>query len=152
MPALTRRAALAALALSVPGLAVRADEKDKPAVEFRRAETAPAPGLTEATVAGTKAKVYLHKGADLTAADVATVEVTGDGDALALEITFTAEGAKKAARLSEGHADKPVAIVVGGKVVAAPVVRARLGSAVRVSGSFTRDDVRPLVEAVRGKR
>jgi hypothetical protein len=60
MPALIRRAALvaAALAVAIPSFA---DDQPLARVEFRRAETAPAAGLVEATVSGTRDKVYLHK-------------------------------------------------------------------------------------------
>jgi preprotein translocase subunit SecD len=151
MNVLSRRAALAAaagLAFALPALA---DDKPKTKVEFRRAETTAAEGLTEATITGTKEKVYLHKAADLTGADVASARVAGDAKDPAIEITFTDAGAKKAAKVSEDHADKPLAIVVDGKVLAAPVVRAKLGTTIRISGHFTDEEAAKLVKAINGK-
>lgn len=148
---LTRRAALATAAGLALALPVFADEKPKTKVEFRRAETAAAKGLIEATVAGTKDKVYLHKTADLVTADLASAAVAGEANNLTIEITFTEAGAKKAAKLSEDHADKPVAIVVDGKVLAAPVIRAKLGTTIRISGQFTEGEAKSIVKAVRGK-
>ena len=151
MTVLTRRAALATaagLAFTLPALA---DDKPKVKVEFRRAEKTAAEGLTEATVAGTKDKVYLHKTADLTGADVASARVAGDAKDPTIEITFTEAGAKKAAKLSEDHADKPIAIVVDGKVLAAPVVRAKLGATIRITGHFTEEDAARIVKAINGK-
>jgi preprotein translocase subunit SecD len=146
---LTRRAALAAaagLALAVPVLA-----DDPPRVEIRRAEKAPADGLTEAVVVGGKDKVYLHKAAALTAADIASARAAGTPQDPSLEITFTEAGAKKAAKLSEDHADRPLAVLVGGKVVAAPVARAKFGGTVRVTGSFTAEEAAKLAKVIGGK-
>src|SRR2546421_484227 len=67
--------------------------------EVRRAESKPAEGLVEATVEGSKTKVYLHKEAALTAADVAGAKATGDGkNKPAIEITFTGAEAEKIAQ------------------------------------------------------
>jgi preprotein translocase subunit SecD len=130
---------------------VLADDKPKTKVEFRRAETAAAEGLTEATVAGTTDKVYLHKTADLTAQDLASAAVTGEAKQPVIEVTFTEAGAKKAAKMSADHLDKPVAVVVGGKVLAAPVVRAKLGASIRISGRFSADEAKAIAKAIGGK-
>ena len=132
----------AGFALALPGLA---QDAPKTRVELRRAETTPAEGLVEAVVAGTGKKVYLHKSAALTGADIASAKVAGGAADPAVELTFTDAGAKKAAKLSEEHADKPVALVVDGKVLAAPVIRAKLGPTVRLTGSFTADEAAKLV-------
>ncbi len=148
---LTRRAVLAAAA----GLALvahaPADDAPKTRVEFRRAETSPAEGLTEAVVAGTKEKVYLHKTADLTGADIASARLTGEAGARAVDLTFTDAGGKKMAKLSEEHFDKPMALMVDGTVIAAPVIRARLGKSTLVTGQFTEAEATKLVKAVGGK-
>ena len=146
----TRRAFVltAGLALALP---VVGQEQPKSRVELRRAETAPAPGLVEAIVAGTGAKVYLHKTATLTGVDIASAKVAGGATDPSIELTFTAAGAKKAAKLSEDHPDRPVALVVDGKVLAAPVIRAKLGETVRISGRFTEGEAAKLVKAIEGR-
>ena len=121
-------------------------------VEFRRAETKPAPGLTEATVPDTTEKVYLHKTADATNADIA--EARADVDAAQqpyVLITFTKDGARKMAKLSEEHKDKPLAILVNGKVLSAPVIRGKFSKEVQISGNFTREEVAKLVRGINGK-
>src|SRR4051812_34317336 len=83
--------------------------------ELRRAEGKPVEGLTEATVAGTKDKVYLHQEAALTNQDIARAQATTDaGDKPAVEITLTEGGRKKLAKLTEDHQGKPLAILVAG--------------------------------------
>jgi preprotein translocase subunit SecD len=119
-------------------------------VEFRRAETKAAEGLTEAKIAGSDTKVYLHKEVDLTNDDIAQVRVNEDKErGVSLEMTFTKEGAKKAAKLSEEHADKPVAILVDGKVISALTVRAKFGEKVAVSGNFTKIEAEKLAKSIK---
>lgn len=134
--------------LALPGLT---QEAQKTRVELRRAETAPADGLVEAVVVGSGEKVYLHKAAALTGADIASAKATGGATDPAVDLTFTEAGAKKMAKLSAEHADKPLALVVDGKVLSAPVVRARLGSSVRITGRFSAEDAAKLVKALEGR-
>jgi preprotein translocase subunit SecD len=138
----------AGFALALPTFA---QDAPKTRVELRRAETAPADGLVEAVVAGTTQKVYLHKAAALTGADIASAKATGGATDPAVDLTFTEAGAKKMAKLSEEHADKPVALVVDGKVLAAPVIRAKLGATVRVTGRFTAEEAAKLVKAIESR-
>jgi hypothetical protein len=76
-----------------------ADDPKKPKLEFRRAETKPADGLTEATVPGQKDKIYLHKEFELTEADVAEASVGVDTKFNpCIDIVFTKAGAEKMAK------------------------------------------------------
>jgi len=131
---------------------------DKPAdkprvkVEIRRAESEPADGLSEATVAGTNDKVYLHKSAELTNEDIAEARAAVDGQQKpVVEIVFTKEGAKKMAKLSEQHQNKHLAILVDGKVISAPIIRARISERALIAGKFTKDDVEKLAKEINGK-
>ncbi|HEX4608922.1 MAG TPA: hypothetical protein VH092_12015, partial [Urbifossiella sp.] len=83
--------------------------------------------------------------------DVASARVAGPADDRSVEITFTDAGARKAGKLSEDHADRPLAVLVDGKVLAAPVIRAKLGQTVRIT-SFAEEDAAKLVKAVGGKK
>ncbi|HYH64878.1 MAG TPA: hypothetical protein VD866_09315 [Urbifossiella sp.] len=138
----------ACVTLALPALA---QDAPNTRVELRRAETAPADGLVEAAVAGTGQKVYLHKAAALTGADIASAKAAGGAADPAVELTFTEAGAKKAAKLSADHPDKPVALVVDGKVLAAPVIRAKLGASVRITGRFTPEEAAKLVKSIESR-
>jgi preprotein translocase subunit SecD len=151
MATYARLVALSIIAGLVFALAGLAGDQSKTKVEFRRAETKPAEGLTEEIIVGTKDKVYLHKAVDLTAEDISSARLAGEGKDRIVEITFTEAGAKKAAKLSQEHAEKAVAIVVGGKVIAAPIIRARLGDSIVISGPFDEVEARKLVKAIGGK-
>src|SRR6478672_6188146 len=123
------------------GLA-RPDDKEKVTVEFKRAEAKAAEGLTAATIVGTNEKVYLHKTADATSADIAVARAAKDANEKPIiEIEFTKEGAKKMAALSEAQKNKRIAILVNGKVLSAPVVRAKLSSRAQITGKFTQEEV-----------
>jgi preprotein translocase subunit SecD len=151
MMALLRPALLAIVPLGV-GLPVRADKDEQPKVklEVRRAETKAADGLIEATVAGKK--IYLHKTAEANNEDVAEARVVeAEGKKPAIEIVFTKDGAKKMATLTEQHIDKPVAILIDGKVVAAPVVKAKISDRAQITGEFTKEDAEKIVKGLTGK-
>jgi preprotein translocase subunit SecD len=144
------RRTVAALAVVACGLTAAAADPVK--VEVRRAETKAAAGLTEATVAGTNEKVYLYADAVVGNDDVASARVTED-DAKnpAVEVTFTAEGQKKMAKATEMHQGKPLAVLVDGKVVAAPVVRAKLGDKALITGKFTKEEAEKLAQGLKPK-
>ena len=154
MRTMTRRSLLAAacFGLAVPVWAGLPDEKPKVKIEFRRAETKNADGLTEAVVPGSADKIYLHKKADATNEDIAEARV-GIDNAFnpAVDILFTKEGAKKMEALSEKHLDKPLAIMVDGKVVSAPVVRGKVSDKAQITGKFTKEEVENLVKAINAK-
>ena len=127
------------------------DEKPKVKIEIRRAETKAADGLIAATVAGTTEKVYLHRAADATNADVASARVVEDGEKIAIEVTFTKDGAKKMAALCERHLDKPVAILIDGKVVAALVVKEKVSESAQISGTFTKEEAEKIARGLTEK-
>jgi preprotein translocase subunit SecD len=120
-------------------------------VELRRAETEPAEGLTEATVEGTKRKVYLHKEAEITNEDIASAKVVADeGKDPFIEITFTKAGQKKIAKLTRDHKDKPLAILVDDKVISAPLVKSEISEKANITGKFTKDEAERIVKGLKG--
>ncbi len=132
---------------------IKPAEKPRIKFEFHRAETKPAEGLTESTVAGTNEKVYVYKFADITNQDIAEARIVKDDGPVspAIKIIFTKEGAKKMAKLSEQHINKPLAIVVDGKVISAPIVKVRFSDQVLITGNFTKEQVDELVNGINGK-
>ncbi len=132
--------------------AARADEPTKAKLEFRRAETKPADGLTVAMVPGHTDKIYLHKAAELTEEDIAAV-AAGIDQRLnpCIDITFTKKGAEKMEKLSESQMDKPIAILVEGKVISAPIVKSKLSGQAQITGVFTTEEVEQLVKAIKAK-
>jgi hypothetical protein len=121
-------------------------------VEFRRAENQPGEGLTEATIAGTTQKVYVRQSSDATNEDIAEARAAlDDQQHPAVEITFTEAGAKKMAKLTEEHLNKPLAILVDGQLVSAPLVVSSFGNRARITGNFTQEEVDRIVRGITGK-
>jgi preprotein translocase subunit SecD len=121
--------------------------------EVRLAETKPAPGLTEAIVEGTKNKIYLHKEAALTRRDITAARATVDSaDNPAVEVVFSEEGRKKLAKLTEQHQGKPLAILVDGKVIFAPVVRAKITQEkALITGKFSKAEAERIAGRIDAK-
>jgi preprotein translocase subunit SecD len=128
-------------------LTALAQEK-RAAFEIYRAETKSAPGLTEITEAGSNRKIYLHKSADLTRADIEEAKSGKDSSGMAVvEITFTKEGAKKMARLTKEHLEKPMAVLVDGKLICAPSIRAVISEKAVLQGENA-DEVAKIVKEI----
>ncbi len=143
--------ALVCAVVSVAGLASAASQPDVK-FEVRKAESKPAEGLVEATVEGSKTKIYLHKEAALTSADVAGAKATVDAKNMpAISVTFTEEGKKKLAKLTAAHEGKPLAILVNGKVLAAPIVRDTITDQALITGQFSVDQAKKIAEAIQPK-
>jgi len=129
------------------------DKSTKP-VEFYLAETVPAKGLVEITVVSTDRKIYLPKQAVVTNKDIATARLKRDANGeIAIAIEFTRSGAKKIAKATEKHKGKPLAILLDGKVIVAPIIRSRISAhAVAVIVGITKKVVATrFVAAINGK-
>jgi len=131
---------------------VGAADKPRVTIEFRRAESSPAKGLLEATIVGSDEKVYLYPMAELTNKDVAKARIgLSESKEPELLLTFTQEGAKKMGKLTEEHKGKPLAILINGKVVVAPVLRSKITEYASVRGKFTEAEVHGWAQAINGK-
>jgi preprotein translocase subunit SecD len=145
-----RLAGIAALTLGMVSLAPAAESPPK--LELRRAETKPAEGLTEAKVVGSDQKVYLRKEAEVTEKDVTQAQAVEHKGTFVIEIVLTKEGQKKLAKLTEEHVDKPLAILVDGKVIAAPVVRDKVpGEKAIITGNFTKEEAEKIAKGIKDK-
>ena len=123
------------------------------AFEMRLAETAPAAGLVEAAVPDSSTKVYLHREAIVTNADVVQARVVpGITSAnFNVAITFNSAGAAKMARATASHLDKPVAILINGRVIAALTVRGQISDQAVISGDFDNSQATTIAEGLNRK-
>lgn len=117
--------------------------------EVRLAEDSPAPGLREVVVSAGR-RIYLGEEAVVTNSDIASARLV-EGRTFSVAITFTAEGAAKISRARGGHVGKPLAILIDGKVVMAPVVRAAITTSAVISGDFTRAEAERIVSGIVGQ-
>jgi hypothetical protein len=121
--------------------------------EVRLAEETPASGLREVVISGTDRRTYLHQETVVTNSDIAQAQVI-QGDAastFSVAITFNADGAAKMFRASQSHIGRPLAILLDGEVVMAPVVRSPITTAATISGTFTRAEAERIVAGIIGR-
>jgi hypothetical protein len=118
--------------------------------EVRLAEDHPAPGLREARAAGSDRVVYVHEEIVVTNDDLAKSRVIpGDGPSrFSVLVELNAAGADKMLHATAGHTGRPVAILIDGVVVAAPVVRGSIGSSAVISGDFSKAEAERIVNGI----
>ena len=118
--------------------------------EVRLAEDRPGPGLREAKVSGTDRSVYLHEKVIATNADISAARVIHVGDAYNVGIEFNKAGAKKMREATGMHIGKPIAILLDGQVVMAPVLRSPIDTSAEITGGFTKAEAEKVVNGIVG--
>jgi len=121
------------------------------AVRFgvRLAETQPVPGLIVARVVDSGRTIYLHPEMVVTNDDIAQSWVVQDGpDRFGIAVELLEAGAQRMRQASAAHLGRPVAILIDGEVVAAPVVRAVISNSAMISGDFTRAEAERIAEGI----
>lgn len=133
---------LSALPLTLPGLAVQGGTS----LEVRLAEMQPGAGLQEAEVQGSNQKIYMRASAVVTGADVAGARVIdAGGGRYSVGVAFSTAGSNRLAESTRIHMGRPVAILLNGRVIAAPVVRSMIRDSAVISGNFTREEADRIV-------
>lgn len=118
--------------------------------EVRMAETRPAPGLQKAEVAGTDRYVYLHNKVVVSNNDIAEVRAVqaGGPSQYGISIKLNATGADKMRQATRSHMGKPLAILLDGQVVMAPVVRSTVGASAMITGNYTKAEAERIAERI----
>ncbi|PYR27213.1 MAG: hypothetical protein DMF98_06525, partial [Acidobacteria bacterium] len=118
--------------------------------EVRLAEDQPGPGLREARIAGSDRVLYVHQEIVISNEDIAQSRVIqGDRPAsyhIAME--FNATGAQKMRQATVSHIGRPVAILIDGDVVMAPVLRAPISTSAVISGDYTQAEAERIVNGI----
>jgi hypothetical protein len=148
-------ATVASVAIAAPFLGSRGwslfvgDLRAAVRFEVRLAEDKPAPGLREVKVAGSDRPIYLHDEVVVSNSDIAAARLLqASPTQYSVGIEFNASGAEKMRVATGGHIGKPMAILLDGQVVMAPVVRASLGASAVITGNFTRPQAERIVEGI----
>ena len=133
----TAATVLSALPLTLPPLGAQGSTS----LEVRLAESQPGAGLVEAIVQGSNQKVYMQPGPVVTGADVTSARVVdAGGGRYSVSVSFSAGGSNRLAESTKIHMGRPVAILLNGRVIAAPVVRSMIRDGAVITGSFTREE------------
>ena len=117
---------------------------------MRLAEESPTAGLREARISGSDCVVYLHQEIIVTNGDIAQSRVVqGDGASrFGVGVEFTAAGAQKMRQATASHIGKPVAVLIDGEVVTAPVLRSPISTLAVISGDYTRAEAERIVNGI----
>ncbi|HET9179167.1 MAG TPA: hypothetical protein VFQ24_12490 [Terriglobia bacterium] len=118
--------------------------------EVRMAETSPAAGLQKAKVADSDRYVYLHSEVVVSNSDIAAVQVveTGGPSQYGISVKFNAAGADKMRQATQAHIGKPLAILLDGQVIMAPVVRDAVGQSAMLTGHYTKAAAQNIAERI----
>lgn len=119
--------------------------------EVRLAEDQPGPGLRQARVAASDRVVYLYPDVVVWNEDIGRTEVIQSGDAshFGIRVEFTVAGAQKMRRATAGHVGGPVAILIDGEVIAAPVLRSPIAASAMISGDYTKAEAGMIADGIR---
>lgn len=119
--------------------------------EVRLAEAQPTLGLRPARIAGSDRVVYLHPEIIVTNDDIAQSRVI-QGNApsrFGVAVELNAAGADRMRKASATHIGRPLAILIDGDVIAAPILRARISTSAEISGDFTRAEAERIANGMR---
>ena len=129
-------------------------------MEIRLAESAFTPGLREAVVSDSDQKIYLHPTALATWSDVTLARIVNQGGRVvnqgnrvyqdnqwaAVAVTFNSAAAARIQSATAAHLGRPLAILIDGRVVSAPTVKAPIGDSAVLTG-ITPALAQQLIEA-----
>jgi preprotein translocase subunit SecD len=121
-------------------------------LELRRAESESANDLIEMVLSGSEEKFYLHKEVLLSNEDVKSASPVLHGRRLVVEVILTDEGKEKFARLTEENINKRIGIVVDGRLILAPLVRApiREGKMI-ITGNLSEEEINRIADGIVSK-
>jgi hypothetical protein len=118
--------------------------------EVRLAEDGPIPGLVVAQVPDSRRLIYLHPNVLVSNDDIAQTWVTEEApDQFGVAVQLLPSGAERMRQATASHVGRPVAVLIDGKVVIAPVVRAPISDSAWISGNYTRADAERLADGMR---
>ena len=117
--------------------------------EVRLAEDQPTPGLIVAQVGQSNRLVYLHPEIVVSNDDIAEASISQDGPAqFSINVRFLEPGTERLRQASAAHLGRPVAILIDGRVVMTPVVRAPIGEWAMITGPFSKADAERIAEGI----
>lgn len=136
-----------------PRFQAKAPDESAVKIEFRLAESSPREGLVEAVVAGTSRKIFLHVEPFITNEDISDARVVmGDRNQPAVEVRFITASRQKVREATGAHRGRPLAILVDGRVVTAPIVQWQIGESAWIQGSFSREEAERIARGLSGRK
>jgi hypothetical protein len=117
--------------------------------EVRLAEDRPIQGLVVGNVARSDRVIYLHPEIVVSNEDIAQSWVVPDGpDRFGVSVQFLQGGAARMKQATANHVGRPMAILIDGTVVMAPVVRSPIGDSAVITGDFTQAEAQRIADGI----
>ncbi len=117
--------------------------------EVRLAEDRPISGLVVGQVADSGRVIYLHPEIVVSNEDIAQSWVVQDGpDRFGVSVQFLPAGAERMRQATATHVGRPMAILIEGAVVMAPVVRSPIGDSAVITGTFTQTEAERIADGI----
>jgi preprotein translocase subunit SecD len=117
--------------------------------EIRLAEEQPAPGLVVAGLSDTAKLIYLHPEIVVSNDDIAQSWVSEDApNQFSVVVDLLPSGAARLQQATAAHLGRPVALLLDGRVVMAPTVRAPIGASAVITGNFTRAEAEKTAQGM----
>jgi preprotein translocase subunit SecD len=117
--------------------------------EVRLAGAEPKPGVRNAVDPKSGRTIYLDQEVVLTNRDIAAASVVTLPSGFGVEVHFTDAGAAKLRSVTADNVGRLLAIIVDGKLLAAPAIRSAVAQIGVMSGQFTREEAERLAEGIR---
>ena len=153
----SRRAAIATIAAFVAALAAGsyvwsgggATLQAAVRFEVRLAEDQDGPGLLRTPLAGDRV-IYLHSEVVVANGDISQSRIVpGNGPAqFWIGVEFSPAGAEKMRRATANHVGRPLAILIDGVVVLAPVLKSPIGESAVISGDYSRAEAERIATGI----
>jgi hypothetical protein len=117
--------------------------------EVRLAEDRPIPGLIVGQAADSSRVIYLHPEIVVSNEDIAQAWVVPDGaDRFGVSVQFLPSGAERMKQATATHVGRPMAILIDGSVVMAPVVRSPISDSAVITGHFTQAEAERIADGI----
>jgi hypothetical protein len=117
--------------------------------EVRLAEDRPIPGLVVGQVVDSGRVIYLHPEIVVSNEDIAQSWVVQDGpEQFGVSVQFLPSGAERIKQATATHVGRPMAILIDGSVVMAPVVRSPIGDSAVITGHFTQAEAERIADGI----
>ena len=121
-------------------------------VAFVAGESQPKKGFKEYQVQGSPQKVYLKRRVSLSNKHIAAAQVQQGEQGPQIHIVFTDKGREQFAKLTRDNLNKPVAVIVDGNVISAPIIREEIpGGEAVIAGKFTVEEATRIANGIMGR-
>jgi len=117
--------------------------------EVRLTEDRAVPGLIVAQLPDSGRLIYLYAETVAGNKDVAQATVVDDGSGrFAVAVDFLPIGARRLQQATRDHIGRPVAILIDGRVVIAPIGRSAIADSAVIAGDLTRADAQRIANGI----